>query len=159
MTHVSALAMRCRRGCPGPRGWASPSPCGAVAGCQLPQRGPCRCGGGISGGGSECRVAAVSGRHPALQSLCPGRARGVHTAPTLHYIQELMIGTSLGVQWLRIHLAIQGMVGELRPHMLQSSSAHVPHLESPCAARKDPELTQRISCAVTKTHRRQSLKS
>ena len=77
---------------------------------------------------------------------------GTHSGvPTVHHIQELMIGTSLGVQWLRIHLAIQGMrvpslVGELRPHVLQSSSAHVPQLESVRSKERSWINTANIVC-------------
>ena len=54
-----------------------------------------------------------------------------------------MSRTSLLIQWLRIHLAMQGTqvrspVRELRSHMLQSNKANEPQLESLSATTKDP---------------------
>ena len=54
----------------------------------------------------------------------------------------MCIGTSLMVQWLRIHLAMKGMqiqslVGELRSHLPQSNEAHTPQLLSARASTKE----------------------
>ena len=55
-----------------------------------------------------------------------------------------MSRTSLLIQWLRIHLAMQGTqvrspVRELRSHMRQSNEANEPQLESLSATTKDPK--------------------
>ena len=52
------------------------------------------------------------------------------------------LGTSPGIHWLIIHLAmqrnwVQSPVGEIRPHVLQSKESHTP-LESPRTAMRDP---------------------
>ena len=59
------------------------------------------------------------------------------------------LGTSLAVQWLRIHLAmqrtqVQSLMGKLTSHMPWSNQAHPPQLESmrcnehPMCCNKDP---------------------
>ena len=65
------------------------------------------------------------------------------------------LGTSLMVQWLRLHFLMQGMqirslVGELIPHMLGASSAprgqaHG-HSERPCMPQGRPDTTEKNSC-------------
>ena len=57
--------------------------------------------------------------------------------------ENILRGTSLVVQWLRIHLPMQGtrvpsLVGELRSHVLQASRALVLQLEKPACPNKDP---------------------
>ena len=61
---------------------------------------------------------------------------------------KVILGTSLVVRWLRIHLPMQGtrvrsLVGELRSHMHGATKplrcrTRVLQLQSPCAATKDP---------------------
>ena len=50
-------------------------------------------------------------------------------------------GTSLVVQWLRIHLPMQGtqisLLGEIRSYMLWGDQANMPELLSPHATTKD----------------------
>ena len=53
------------------------------------------------------------------------------------------MGIPLVVQWLRIHLAMQGtlvrsLFRELRSYMPQGNGARRPQIESPCASTKDP---------------------
>ena len=70
-----------------------------------------------------------------------------------HRLNYHMVGTSLGVQWLRIHLAMQEMqvpslLGELRSHMSQ--------LESPCTTANDiPHDATEIRCWASKPPRMQ----
>jgi len=59
-------------------------------------------------------------------------------------------GTSLVVQWLRIHFPMQVMrvrflVGELRSHLLWSNQDHVTELETP--ASKSPHATTKPKAA------------
>ena len=74
-----------------------------------------------------------------------------------------MLRDFLMVQWLRIHLAMQGtqvlsLVRELTSHMLQSNKAQAPQLLSPYTKTRESmgkgkilnDVTK-ITCATTKT--------
>ena len=67
-------------------------------------------------------------------------------------------GISLVVQWLRIHLAMQGtqvqsLVGELRSHMPWSNSAHMPSLSSPhTTTRESAHHSERLCMMQPSSH-------
>ena len=76
----------------------------------------------------SCRSNEYSHVHHLLSAI---RTCKYHAAHLLH--KETEPRTSLVVQWLRIHLPMQGiepmvrsLVQELRSHMLQSNHAHAP---------------------------------
>ena len=89
------------------------------------------------------------------QTLCPQFVKAATK-------QKVMPRDFLMVQWLRIHLAMQetqvpSLVGELRPHMLQSNKAQAPQLLSPrtktresMGKGKTPNDMTKITCATTK---------
>ena len=69
---------------------------------------------------------------------------------------NVCVWTSLMVQWLRIHLAMQGtwvrpLIGELRSYMLQGVSAHTSQLV------RNPNAATQISHAAIKTQRSQKV--
>ena len=83
-------------------------------------------------------------------SICSrGQACSLSCLEQTKHLREL--GSSLVVQWLRIHLPVQGMKvwfldGELRSHMLWGNWARV--LWSSRAATKGSVLMQRRSCVL-----------
>ena len=81
-------------------------------------------------------------------------------------IQLKKVGTSLTVQWLRIHFAGQGMqvrslVRELRSHSLWSLSPHTTATEPACSRAQAPQLDSlhpaateaRVLCSLCATPR------
>jgi len=61
----------------------------------------------------------------------------------------MFFGTSLVVQWLRIHLPmqetqVQSLVGELRSHILRGNQAWVPQLEKPTHCNKPLRYTLQL---------------
>ena len=67
--------------------------------------------------------------------------------------KKILSGTSLVVQWLRIHLPMQGtwvrsLVGELRSHMPWGNEAHMSPLLSPHAL--EPACHNERSCVKKK---------
>ena len=72
-------------------------------------------------------------------------------------------GTFLVVQWLRIHLAMQGtwvrsLVRELRSHVTRNKWALVPELQSSWVSMKDLQDSTRIPYASPKTQHSQKIK-
>ena len=108
---------------------------------------------------SDLAAANILSMFPCTFLLCVLYTRisfFLQWSPT-HTPSEKISGTSLVVQWLRIHLLIQGtriwsLVEELRFHMPRGDKALVPQLLSLCSR---AHATVKIPHAATKTRHSQ----